>query len=782
MTLTAIDVLQARDALAEYRWKLWDGEEAPNEAGVSLTRFVAGINETRLDMLLEFLRRFGSVKNQHDYDVLASGTTLPDADGTYSASGLAANGYTIFRSADAAFEFRVAVDTETGGYQWQLIQLSDGAIIWAGAAGAVNEVAPYDGLDVASEWLATDDGVLVPVDLAADAVSLSAAVWTAGAGVTGDLSVDWDVPNTGTLFRSVTDPQVNNGKVREGEWRIGAQRPGKDFDGRYGAKGSWVIVQELHLELNTSAPITEGATRWRIKGGKDYKSGSRNLVLELPYCDPSYVQAMAEENTETVYDSAIYTVNGGLLAGKWYRVDAMTEIDAKTGYGTILWFLRNHDNEDFRFVYKANANETHVHFFKLHMPSDGIADFHAHYYFDPSGNFYVSTNGSTYTAMNGEAATGSLPVDAKLLTVEVAGRTVPGYGPVPRDEAGEIDLHIQLVFAEDGITYEAVIGSRKYYIGIAVEKEPKSVNDPAYVAGIHTGIALGADNEAQASVSYDKETGRWSWQIVEQTAKVVTGEGALGGAISVFGDPENEIQLWVYRGLAKANVPSPGKGYYSNNGKTKTVTQIELSVDEATLTWNVVKRVVTITAAVDPGDPADQGWFYGGGEISCERDSRMIRTWGLTNDGNNWFTFSPEYTPWKNGGWYDLNFFYLSMARWRAKRAAIAVNHFVRRPTISDLASIGLAVSNGHIHSLYDTATDDREKITIAGRDTDWAVVKVTVEMGTFARDDSNHPDRNMIAMSKIKYTAEPDDKVAASPYVRRPDFDYPDAAVAWPG
>lgn len=823
MAITYREILEARDALAETKWQGWTGEEGTNETAVAFTRYIADINETQLDAFMEYLRRWGSAKNQASFDITVAGG---DWAGAYQDTGASANGHAVFERTDGAYGFRVAIDETTGAYHWQLRDLVNDNTLWISSNGFAEPVESHADLSVPDLWLADDEHVYVPKNLGNEILSLQNVAWVSVGEIehdaTDDLMVsdDWMGDDAGVIepvtgsvsvscavgegiqYRSITDPMENHGKPRAGTWRLTGLQRRRDEDGSFGSRGNWVILQTLALELNDSAPITESGTRWRRMDEELHKSGSRNAVLELPWCDPTTVHALADALNAggNTFDSSIYTVNAGLLSGKWYHVKAFVRIE-DDGYGTIVWMLRSHDNDDFRFAYLANQSETHVHFFKRNMPNSAsnIQAFQDTYYFDPSGDFYVSTDGANYTAKNGEAATGTLPADAKRLDAEVVGRAVSGFDPAPDDDAGEIDLHIKLVFSGDGTTYEATFGSRKYYIGVAVAKEPRSVNDPTYDAGLHTAINNGADNELQASVSYDKANGQWNWTMVEKLPKEIEGEGAAGAALTTYGEPNQQIQEWHYRGIAKANVPSPGVGTFSNNGKTVTHNLIQLSVDEATRTWNVLKRVITINAPDDTGDPAGKHWFIGGAEISCDRDSRVLRTWGLTNDGNNWFTFSPDEpggaSPFwgVNGGWYDLNFFFISMARWRARRVKVEMNYFVREPTRSDLAAIGLTTVTGdHLLSTQTSATDDRTKITIQGSGYRWVVIRVTAEVGTWAVDSVNHPDVAHTQLNKVKYatagwdqngdgdadgpsSSDADTWDPDADYNTQPDFDYPE-------
>ena len=462
MALTAADINLVRELLAESKAYLFESEDAAQLGRESIVRYWGGIPETEHDICLEYLNRFCSANNQNVMTLVSAGSH--DLGGKYYDSGYAQNGSAIYNRVDGVIGFKAEKDGEL--FRWTVFRISDDAVLFVSNSTA--KVAPdlteaswqaqdaqYQG-DVDSEW---------DIDWEFDSAGVIEPV-------SGTLTSDLVLLDRGIMYRSVVNPMVNNGKVRSGIWRASASFVKHDYDGRYKNKGSWAIIQTLSLEMNSTAPIEETDSNWRVKGGEFFKSGSRNLVLELPYCDPSRVHEMAESlNADAnVFNSSIYTVNSGLLEGKWYHVDVDVRISESDGYGTILWFLRNHDNEDFRFVYQANEAETHVHFFKRNMPSDGIQDFHDNYYFDPSGNFYVSTDGVNYTAMNGETAAGLVPADAKLLTTSVGGRVIQDYTPRPNDDRGEIQLHVLLVFFGEVVYGSEAAGEFLIEYGLPEEK------------------------------------------------------------------------------------------------------------------------------------------------------------------------------------------------------------------------------------------------------------------------------------------------------------------------
>lgn len=479
MAIDYRDWLIARERLAEHRWLGWDADEVANETGKRQTRYVNGILESEIDSFLDFLNRWISASNQSTFELTAQGADATWINGTYVDSGEVSYGHAVFRHESGGYELRVTVSQDTGAYYWQLIRVEDGAVLWISSGGSVSVVDAMPELSVNQLWLATAEGVLVPRKLGNELLHLSSVVWTpneivhevtpelevgvdwfvdvqSGAviePVTGELSLSLELPVNGIQYRSVTNPQINNGKERAGVWRQTNLKKVYDYDGRYKDKGSWIIIQTLDLELNASASFDDGETRWRRKDADYFKSGSRNAMLELPFVDPAVVDDLADalNASSDLFDSRIYTVNAGLLDGKWYHAHADVGYD-DAGYGLIRWFLRSHDNEDWRFVYQASRSETVVHFFKQNMVNspENIQAFQDTYYFDPSGDFYVSADGVNYTAKNGEASTGVLAddaPDARLISAVVAGRTVAGFDSNPDERTGEIDLHIKLVFS-----------------------------------------------------------------------------------------------------------------------------------------------------------------------------------------------------------------------------------------------------------------------------------------------------------------------------------------------
>lgn len=453
-------VLEARLGLAESKSRLWSGEEGSQQTYKKLERYWSKVGEQQVDGFLEYLRRFCSVKNQWQMEVQNAD---PLVRGVYYTTGEICYGQPVFLSTSGDVEFRAAYSSETGAYYWQVRQVPSGDVLWVSSGGGVTEVELGDDLALDELWPYTDDHVLVPKALGAAVASLSMVCWTradervlvegweflevAGVLPVGLPDLSMSVPSQDIVWPSVTDPQVNHGKVREGVWRAGGVRVIRDEDGRFGAKGFWVIIQSLNLELNQTAEITASGSRWRLKGGEYPTSGQRNLVLELPFVDPAVAHDLADGLNAggNVFNSSIFTINAGMLEGKFYHVAAQVKLDEATGYATVLWFVRNHDNTDLIFVHLASPNVRRVDFFKLHLPSEGVSDFKDHYYFTASGHVYVSTDEATYTMADGVAATGDLPLGACRLDAEDFTRRVVAFSPKP-DGEGEVNVHLVLEY------------------------------------------------------------------------------------------------------------------------------------------------------------------------------------------------------------------------------------------------------------------------------------------------------------------------------------------------
>lgn len=502
MALTNRELLEAREALAEHRWKQWNADDGTNETSVSVVRYVAGVNEVQLDAFREYLRRWVSTRNQSTFKFCVSELLPADGNGRYLDSGESSFGHAIWRHEAGTFEFRVALSAESGAYYWQFIRLSDGAVQWISSAGAAVLVEATDSLDPSDYWKVTDAGVLVPINLGDETLSLSTVLWTpseivhevtddlevyddwsfSDAGViapggdvthdpaddlmvgddwgasdvgviepvTGEMVVGYDVPEHGIQYRSVKNPMVNDGKVLDGIYRMGPLRTLKD-DGSYGRKGSWVIVQTLHLELNIAAPITESETRWRILRGENRRGSSHAEVLELPYCDPEYAKALSEENTSTSYTNEIYTINGGVLSGTWHNIECSYTIDPKSGYATVRWVVSKQANDDIHFAYTNAGSENVVDFYKFDAADTGLASFETDYYFDDAGNWYISSDGINYSKKNGELEDGVLPTDVPSLgnvRTSIPGRMVTVN--ITRSEQTRFyRLHAHIEFVED---------------------------------------------------------------------------------------------------------------------------------------------------------------------------------------------------------------------------------------------------------------------------------------------------------------------------------------------
>jgi len=531
MALTAAEIEIAREILAEIHAHLFVDREVGQRADGSIVRYWPSIPETYHDICMEYMRRWVSTNNQNV--LVVSGVVHPiDANGDWYDSGEVAYTQDIFIHENGLYELRVILDT--GLYYWQLNRLSDSAQLWIsnGTASVVGigsvaswtptEVLhgdPYDGLMVADYWEFNDDGIIEPV--------------------TGALVCDYTAPSSGIEYRSVTNPQVNNGKIRHGIYRADEFRIVYDYDGRYKSLKGWAMLQTLELELNVAAPITEAGTKWRVKAGTNYQSGSKNVVLEILYCDPKYIQEMAEENGEATYTDSIYTINAGVLEGKWFTVRQIPVIDEKTGFGTITWFLSQHFNTDLIFSYRASPTELVADFFKLHMLPTSIATFEAQYYFDASGNFYVSSNGTTYTNKNGTAATGSLPADADLLGTVVNGRRIVQYSQDPNQENGEINLHLKLIFTTDA-SYDGGDGNPMVTFGEPEEQiliQEDVVSEDLPNGGSPDLGSVEAGGRSKTVTRYD------NFQVVD-------GKYHYRKMIFKYVAPQNDADAWYFMGSA----------------------------------------------------------------------------------------------------------------------------------------------------------------------------------------------------------------------------------------
>lgn len=469
MALTAQEITICRELLDEDKAILFTESELAQRDEGRIRRYWPGIEEQHHDICKEYMRRWGSTLNQAILTV--AGITDPvEANGDYYDTGEERYGQPVWLHSSGYSKFIVDISTDTGAYYWKMVRISDGKVLWISSGGSVRLLGVGVHPDPSPLWVVGPDGYLLPVPLSEAPVSITAVSWIAQEvihepGPDLEIGVNWEFgpdgviePVTGALsmsvkagiqYHSVTNPKVNFGRVRSGTWRFSGFGIDQDYDGRYRCKGGWAMVQELDLNLVQAAPITESASAWRYVGGPLYDSGSRNVVLELLYVDPASIQSITEENNDSPYDGSIYTVNAGVLEGKWYTVRTVDEIDPATGYGRVLWFLRNHNNEDMIFTHRANPHELRADFFKLNLPSDGIESFKTTYYFDTAGNFYVSTDGVNYTAKNGTAATGTLPADAALLTDTPASRVIASFNASPDDETGEVDIYISLVWFDD---------------------------------------------------------------------------------------------------------------------------------------------------------------------------------------------------------------------------------------------------------------------------------------------------------------------------------------------
>lgn len=437
MALTAAQITTCRELLSEHKAVLQqDGESAQSSRG-NLVRFWPVIPESLHDDCMEFMRRWGSAKNQNAMTL--SGVTYPDdMNGTYYDSGLAAHGCSIYLGDN----YRIEMTLTGSQYAWIVVRIADDTTIftsnskshafnladvesWTAPDEIVHEMT--DDLEIGAYWLFAEEGVIEPIS--------------------GTLSNTIVVPDNGIQYAGVTDPMVNHGKMREGTWRFGEFGIRRNFDKRYG-NGTWAMVQELSLYLNSTAPITEEDTAWRLVEKRvNPQTGIVFYTLELPFCDPASIQSMSASVAGTSYAGTIYTINAGRISDTVYSIQKRPIINEQDGYGTIRWVLATAYSDELIFCYHPNPTMLVVDFYKLHaLPAD-FSTVKSTYYFDASGNWYTSSDGSAILSMNGATYGGVETISSvQAYTFE---NTPNGWGkrisaPVP-GEGEEGAIHIALI-------------------------------------------------------------------------------------------------------------------------------------------------------------------------------------------------------------------------------------------------------------------------------------------------------------------------------------------------
>ena len=253
--------------------------------------------------------------------------------------------------------------------------------------------------------------------------------------------------------------------------------------------------------------------------------------------------------------------------------------------------------------------------------------------------------------------------------------------------------------------------------------------------------------------------------------KILSYESVSGtGALATFGEPFIKKEVTIFRNLTKDVIPSEGQGTIAADGKS--LTQIELStrLNEDTLLYDVDQVKTTITAPSD--STSKDGWFLLGESTSYEREVKQMRTAGLTNDGNQWYTFSPGYSTFQdatNGGWYDMNFYGLYMTRKRPVREMAHVHYFVTQPTKAMIDALTgsstptfqtaktiAGISQDYLTEFATTPTDTQlnttVKYAITGSGTNWKLIRTTLIKGSWTWDPSNTPDLEHARLEKCKY------------------------------
>jgi len=253
--------------------------------------------------------------------------------------------------------------------------------------------------------------------------------------------------------------------------------------------------------------------------------------------------------------------------------------------------------------------------------------------------------------------------------------------------------------------------------------------------------------------------------------KILSYESVSGnGALATFGEPFIKKEVTIFRNLTKDVIPSEGQGTIAADGKSLTQIELVTRLNEDTLLYDVDQVKTTITAPSDT--TSKDGWFLLGESTSYEREVKQMRTAGLTNDGNQWYTFSPGYTTFQdalNGGWYDMNFYGLYMTRKRPVREMAHVHYFVTQPTKAMIDALTgsstptfqtaktiAGISQDYLTEFATTPTDTQlnttVKYAITGGGTNWKLVRTTLIKGSWTWDPSNTPDLEHARLEKCKY------------------------------
>jgi hypothetical protein len=365
-------------------------------------------------------------------------------------------------------------------------------------------------------------------------------------------------------------------------------------------EGERDIHQFLAKNLNTGAdfgdpstPPLDEDTGWRLYKGSAYRASNNQVVLELPYTDPEFAEAIIADLDEATYTNEIYTLNGGLLEGTWHNIRAAYDIDPSEGWATVRWFLSKQANDDLHFAYQKNDGTFSVDFFKFDAADTGINSFETDYYFDALGDWYISDdNGVNYVQKNGEAATGVMPTSTGIgnIRTKIPGRvSTVEVNRNPENRFYRLHTHIDyltdrsygLAFYSDEFVLVTDIAQ---YTDIA---DIQALSNDYYV-NQNTGTAVYSPNASQTApyynllkslpgrtvdikVEFDEQQGKYRTSATvihylsgEIFTTYVRNENTRVSDLMVFGmDRETlnaETQYYYFN--------ASGDWYYSSNGTT----------------------------------------------------------------------------------------------------------------------------------------------------------------------------------------------------------------------
>jgi len=349
-------------------------------------------------------------------------------------------------------------------------------------------------------------------------------------------------------------------------------------------EGEQRIILILEAELNTSAPITEADSKWRKFNGGNQRGSSNLLILQQPNCDPAYVEAMAEENTEAFYTNGIYTINAGLQSGTWYNIDTKWEINPETGYGMILWYLARHNNDDLFVTWMEDAHKRVVEIFKYQGTETSIDDLQKNYYVDSAtGNvLYTEDDGTTYTKLNGTAVDPAvaMPETADNLKAVVSQRTTD-IKTRRRDGQGEdrfyqLNAHIEFILAGTPHVLTLPNGDKIYH-GVRTTALP----------------TFGSNTQVLQRQLIEHPDNTYTYNFYERFAK----DSSSGGTVAVsttYGTPLVKITDSLITGATAMPGNVSGSVAYNTAGTSMIeVLVINPRFDEETLTFSYTLRTIT---------------------------------------------------------------------------------------------------------------------------------------------------------------------------------------------